>query len=895
MPRFTSYDAPTRVAGAVGGRAATASDFGADIGVATQQLGKSVSEVGDMLAVREERRQVTEARARLSEFKTAFAREETERQQAAPIGAPGHFDATKTSFDDQFAEFSSTLSPIQQRAIAAEAQTARSTALSGSLRFQSEQTVKADLRNVGVIRRDISNQLFSGALSYDEAQAEWARVLEDTTLSEGAKAELKLEALPGFREAIANGALENPIQGSQMLEDGKLDFLEPEERTKFEGLLRTAISGLEKKAFLERKLEFARKNEDLFTRFLAGELTLSQLAAEKGDIPPEIYNHMQSAIASTTIRQRTPAEVQEVTFELMDAYSALNIKKKDGKYSAEGADLVDLLRFHNLVMKRASEGSGINGLARQLLRAATSVIQRRVDNIDGSSWLPGDGPMNYAMDAIEAYEERLKIELPNTTKYQLMLKAVERMGEPGSLKDDEQMKGIMQEVIDEQFRQDNPEHFASDELPTARMGTDGRVALGAAPGSPSVAQSTTRKIEPGNIVEAVDGNGNRAWVRLDENGKPVEVVDPPPWARQPSGDQSLGAPVEMDRPVAGSDISRVELPDPRGPRPKALENAWPRILDPRETPPKDTYVIVDTSEGYKWVYIDENGVFTTQMWSPTNEELDRALVRPPITDVTPESAEQETVMPESAEQETVTPRSGVTPSAPALQTPEPVPSWVDEGVMSDITMLATASAVPLEGAKGDKQRGKTVPTGEFGITEDMEKELAKFYDLEDYQGRDRVELVMRHNYIRLANRRRNFTELQAGVQLALLDLAFNLGVDGVLNLKRLDSALKNAGIPGPTPPTRIIAETFDTIYISHDDAPDPKTRFASGGHAKRRAAQANRAGVPGIPYIDIVRVGEDGSVSYLDRQGNLVAGPFESPGGLPPGNWAGDIKVPELD
>jgi len=514
MPRFTSYDAPTRVAGGVGGRAATAADFGADIGAATQQLGKSVSDIGDMLAVREERRQVTEARARLSEFKTNFAREELERQQAAPVGAPGHFDATKTSFDDQFAEFSSTLSPVQQRAIAAEAETARSTVLSGSLRFQSEQTVKADLRNVGVIRKGYTDELFAGGLTYSEAVANLEESLAQTTIGAEGQAQILAEAKVSFREAITNGLLTRPIQALQLLEDSQLDFLTAEERSNFEDSLVDRVKGQAKRQQDIALANFARAAPETFMNVISGKITLDQFPALRKRVPEQVGNSLFDLIVSATIPERTPEEMLNRETYLQNEFVGLDMTKKRGSW-VTGAELEEVLRFQTEVIRSFKEGFIGRSAATRWLRDTGEAIHDEATDIEGQgtdylgnilrSFGLQSAPTPYQMgvETFEFWANARDVPVPPGTRagisrrFMAILDDADDAGQPITTHED--ARAAMERAIVDQIRSENPDLAFSSDLPTVILSKGGVLKPGVPKGSAYETKSPARALPEGHF------------------------------------------------------------------------------------------------------------------------------------------------------------------------------------------------------------------------------------------------------------------------------------------------------------------------------------------------------------------------------------------------------------
>lgn len=529
MATFSTYDAPVGVTGTVGGRRASAADFGADIGQAVQGAGAALGQLGEELRVREDKRSITQARASLSEFKTEFTRGELERQQAAPLGAAGHFEQSRSTYDEAFTEFSAGLTPIQQDAIAAEAQTARSTALRGSLSFQSQQAVKADINNIGVILKDIGNDVYSGNLTYEAAQEKYRSALADTVIAADGQAELMTAALPQLREQIANGLLENPVLGLTKLEDGELDFFPEAERDRLGDALVKRIDGMAQQAELDRMAGFATANPEVFGKVMDNQMSLRELSSLKDTITPDVYNALQARIIAGTIRKRSPEEVQDVTLELTSAFVELEIKRKKGK-STSSEDLEDVLRFQNLVMRRVSEGSGIDGVANRMLRATAEVAVRKAKGEHGTTvvgrFFGSDDPFELAIDAIETYGETAAVTDGDKVGLLLgfvnVLDAAEQSGTP--IEGQEAVRGVVNKLIEERFRADNPDLALAEELPQAVIRSDGTVSRGVPAGAPTTITSPDVTVPGGARLER-DSSGNEAYVVRDNSGRAISVTE----------------------------------------------------------------------------------------------------------------------------------------------------------------------------------------------------------------------------------------------------------------------------------------------------------------------------------------------------------------------------------
>ncbi len=652
MATFSTYDAPANVTGAVGGRRASASDFGAGVGQAVQGAGAALGELGDQLRVREDKRSITQARADLSEFKTRFMRGELERQQAAPSGAPGHFEQSKSAYDEAFNEFSSGLSPLQQDAIAAEAQTARSTALRGSLSFQSGQAVKADVNNVAIILKDIGDQAYSGDLSYEDAQTQYRIALANTVIGADGQAQLMIDALPKLRDQIGNGLLENPVLGLTKLENGELDFFPEAERDKLGDLLTKRIDGMAEQANLDRLADFAVANPEVFKLVVDNQLPLRDLASVKDRLDPGVYNNLYARVAAGTIRKRSPAEVQDVTLELSAAFIALDISSKKGRKTSS-EDLEDVLRFQNLVMQRVSEGGGIDGLASHLLKSTGEVAVRKAQGEHGTTaigrFFGSDDPFELSIDAIESYAETTNITTGD--KVALLLGVVKKLDEAeasGSpIEGKEAVNLVVNGLIEDRVRAANPALALSVELPNAVVKADGTTSSGVPSGAPSSVTAPDATVPAGAVLERNKTTGAFAYVVRDNNGNIKSVTEASMGVARPK--QTV-----LQRPAAAvtpSPVSQEGTQVERNPSTGELEEVTRNAegvavavkpLSDRGVPPSQARVDVETDavvgsviarlpqfEGVEGDNITEvetlHGGLTRERWDEVNADAGYAL------------------------------------------------------------------------------------------------------------------------------------------------------------------------------------------------------------------------------------------------------------------------------
>ena len=143
-----------------------------------------------------------------------------------------------------------------------------------------------------------------------------------------------------------------------------------------------------------------------------------------------------------------------------------------------------------------------------------------------------------------------------------------------------------------------------------------------------------------------------------------------------------------------------------------------------------------------------------------------------------------------------------------------------------------------------------IATGEGGITEERKVaiEKSKGRPLTDQQARNEA---VKEDSAALHDGMPGFTALGAGVQAAVIDLAFNVGVNSVLDpveFKRLRTAIAIGN------PTQILTQTLNTAIVKGKSVK---------GLALRRARMYNQANV-GFRITHVEQL-NDGTINYLSN------------------------------
>jgi len=410
MPKI--FDAPANIApSGGGGRRASEGDVGG-FGRGMVEFGGAISDISDILKVREDKRSITSARAQFSEFEIEFRNEEAERRRLAPVGAPGHYDASQKLFDDKVGDFTSKLNNVQKYALGERIATARTSYLDGARIFQAESTVKGEIIDVKKIKTAFDGDLFIGGTDVETAMEEYGSILKATTFSAQRINKALDDALPEFQAQVLAGLLERPADAIRMLESGELSDFNPEALAKFEGEAVAAVLGAGKKAKERRYASTLGNNAAAFNLVKQGG-SLADL-----DKVPDLSTEVRNTIRRALIKQNTPVrslnEKLDASARIVAEYTDLGIALKDGKYESS-AGLEALLSFQTRIIGLGMEGFlGTSEVARYN-RNIEQIVQGRVGSTDtGTFGFPGfdfikDNPFNVGNEKLIDHVKKYKL------------------------------------------------------------------------------------------------------------------------------------------------------------------------------------------------------------------------------------------------------------------------------------------------------------------------------------------------------------------------------------------------------------------------------------------------------------------------------------------------------
>ena len=812
MVKFSTFDAPANVTVGSGGRMATADDVGVSKGI--QSLGQSLGQAGTVIRQREDRRSITQARAEFADFEIEQEDVSTTRQNKAGVGAPGYYEQTRTDYDKAFQNMSANWNDVQKFALAERSSSSRTTALKGAIRFQSGAIVKADLGYVKTIKKGISHRLAKGEIDIATAVQEYSETLADTNISAEKQQELLVASAPQFRITLSDSLIANPALGLQMLRAGDLSMYPAEELTKLKDNLVKSILNAGRK---EQEARFAREissNTAAMAALVAGEMTPAQLEQEfKGALSSETLAKLKEIASGLQRPFRTPEEQTTATAQLQARYNQLGIKRSKGKMKTT-ATLRELLRFQNHALEQVNQGF-VNAGAIQVynkdIEAITQkLIGKAVPGPYGTDWF-GNTPFNHGNKRIS---DHVKDGGLGDAAHTGVARRFNTLLDENNIQPGDKMTPELELPIDDlvdqaivgDVRERVPATRKLTDVPNFILNNGGRTA--GAPGQRNI--KADRKIET-KIEVGLDDTTGQYWLRTLGKDK-KDLVPPQPITQ----DQALGkSPVQ-------SGITQQDI-DPVSPSQKTIDETIIGTLDAPApaTPEEDSNVASSDTNPDPTVSTHKLEPVSTGLPSEPGVSTPEAKMAVQIEDEIAAATEGQT-----------DPDGGVVAaSSPAEQAIDIVQKGLvaAEGIGDDLTDIAT---------------------GEGGITEERKVaiEKSKGRPLTDQQARNEA---VKEDSAALHDGMPGFTALGAGVQAAVIDLAFNVGVNSVLDpveFKRLRTAIAIGN------PTQILTQTLNTAIVKGKSVK---------GLALRRARMYNQANV-GFRITHVEQL-NDGTINYLSN------------------------------
>ena len=853
------------------------------------EFGGAISDISDILKVREDKRSITSARAQFSEFEIEFRNEEAERQRLAPVGAPGHYDASQKLFDDKVGDFTSKLNNVQKYALGERIATARTSYLDGARIFQAESTVKGEIIDVGNIKKALDGDLFRGGTDVKTAMEEYGLILNATTFSAQRMKKALDDALPEFQAQVLAGLLERPADAIRMLESGKLSDFNPEALAKFEGEAVTAVLGAGKTAKNRRYASALGNNAAAFNLVKRGG-SLADL-----DKVPDLSREVRETMRRAIIKQNTPVRSQDEKLDasarIMAEYTDLGIALKKGKYESS-AILEKLLSFQTRIIGLGMEGFLSSSEVARYNRNIEEIVQGSVGHTDtGTFGLPfgdiiRDNPFNIGNEKLIDHVKKYNLtraqhaELARRFNYLLDENKIDpNINKVDGYKEsrDALVLRLVDQTITDYVHMTVPATRGMPKVPNHIVGKGG-----VTPGVPGESNLESNVKVGENVTIGRDNKTGQYWrVTKDKNGDVIE-------ADAITEDQANGITIaERQRLDEAERLEKDESQSEelekyyRSLTLQGSEDANPDIdPDPlRSLTPLPPAPPRPEEAGAPTPSVDESQV-GIRYGTPA-----------PLSPVTIESLPDADTNPDNVEP------AGLSRGKGALALAEVVAGNIREAVDSvgkmldatgesikNISLVGSANAAEAtqpvavtpggeaitlvlsrllehEGI-GDKVTG--TPTGPGGMTEGRKRDIERRIAKRDKGSRrqpsgstpgnqitykEAREIAVREDSAALHKRMDGFDKLDTGVQAAVLDLAYNIGSRKVLDKEEfpdLHEAVANGDV------NEILINTLDTA------SENGKSLL---GLAKRRALMFNQAGPDSrITHVEQLN---DGTINYM--------------------------------
>ena len=809
MPKFTEFNAGLDIASQTGSRNATGADYGGDLGLGA--LGKGIGDFGKGLKIRQDKRDITAARAQFADFQVDQSKKRADLEASAAEGADGHVESTQAEYDQDFEKFNAGLNDTQRRALAPNFAAQKVGTAKRAIAFQAQESVRADFKNIKTIQKGINTQVFDGTLTIAQAEAQLTDALTTTTIPTDKQSELVTAAGPQLRASLTTGLLDDPVgRGYRALTDGSLDGMPEAEKVKYRDDLAKAALTANTKAKNFRFLESAAINNKMY-KVLIGGGTLADLDAAYRKKPVDVttYNMMREMIIDQNRPQRSVEEMTDTSASVSAEYNQLQIVKKKGVLKANSSTTTeDLYRFQIKVTELAQQGYLTKGAAATYINDVEKVLQRKNREGGTSMFLLDDWETPWNLGQQDILDHADLKDLPVNRRNEItrnFMKLLDGGADISDSKDssaEDKIHALAQKAIAMELQQKHPSVRSLPVVPNAVIGKNGKVSKGPT-GKTGLkvdvklpSNTVTLKLKTGETIRTTknpDGSYSKANAVIisDKDGTPVEA---PPAQETSSGlEESVRGEVVTPgsaESVGLEEVSRDEI---------------------KEQTPKETGVSAE-EVGLEEVSRDEIKEQTPKETGVSAEEvgLEETLGKPAVE---------------------------LTPSDKAI---------------SDVT----ANLLVHEG-EGDTLTD--TPTRKGGLTDARKSEIEASVGRPMSDEAARKEAVHQDS-VKLHDMMPGFSTLDSGVQAAILDLAYNVGVNDVLSFPMLQLAVAS-GDPGP-----ILMHTLDTALVGGKTV---------RGLAKRRAIMFNKA--IGNPKSKITHVEQlnDGTINYL--RGSSVVLTFKRP------------------
>ena len=220
MPKLSAFSSTSRSAGPVGGRAATAADFGGG-GQGMMQAGADLAVSSDKMERKIEKDSLTKANLSYAKGLSYWAEETDRRREGAPPGAEGFSSTLNTDFDAWSKEQLSAeyLTPTSKAYLESKFTTFRANQLSKSLVFESASRAKKTRTDVMDAGNSLINSTYEDLSNYGESKQTFGELASIVAADNPV---LAAEITKEFNENLAHKAIAGEVERDP---EGALDML----------------------------------------------------------------------------------------------------------------------------------------------------------------------------------------------------------------------------------------------------------------------------------------------------------------------------------------------------------------------------------------------------------------------------------------------------------------------------------------------------------------------------------------------------------------------------------------------------------------------------------------------------------------------------------------------
>lgn len=248
-------------------------------------------------------------------------------------------------------------------------------------------------------------------------------------LYEKAKVDFRNDRL----QDIAGVIDDSPAVALEGLNNGTLgQGLEPKDIKAAKTTARSALTNAETNARIDRISSAITDNDDAWTQYLDGEMTLSGLSELRANnrIDEDLARYMRDDLTKRAKKDVNEDDMADALIDLYDDLAKFDIHKERGELISEG-NLEEYIRFQRKVMKHKKDGYITQGQMNTITKKLAAPFMDRVRSTrEGRPYRiwPGDSsPYSKGYKAIKAQLKASGLENDNIAKKDMYIEFIDRL------------------------------------------------------------------------------------------------------------------------------------------------------------------------------------------------------------------------------------------------------------------------------------------------------------------------------------------------------------------------------------------------------------------------------------------------------------------------------------